>query len=403
MTNMERKNGGVEKKQDKPKRFLSEPIEKSDNSPASVIFKKSPKGESQDNQLNLGLKDKFISAFSDYTEKGVTKTQEKKIDQLLKLLKEGTEDSDSIITEISETREKNGLSYEGDMWVYIDNLMQKTEQVTGKSVRYTPSEFAESLQPFAQQEENRFLSASKEKREAQGEGELAIDSSTREALGTKADEVFKKPTVIRKIMRDFIHDRNMLPEVYVRNKGEAGSTEEAFDLAENYIETHSNEQAFHGMMRSLELCGEASAELLPALQETFPELGFVITAGNMSGLYHHEAILAFPDKVSQQSLSDLQERTNQPVISLEGFEDQHTPVLDTLTVIDPTILQTFNDNPFLKDIRFDERLAFAKELIPDSFSEGGIFVGPMIDYVRFLGKIGIRNPEFYCFKDEHAE
>jgi len=143
-----------------------------------------------------------------------------------------------------------------------------------------------------------------------------------------------------------------------------------------------------------------SEYLFDHLPEIEHNLSFFYADGEiMPSMYDHEIILAVPEIEAKDALlkAIAQQPSGHTVLTTSGAYITGMPSVSSVTVIDASILQLFDDSPFLKELSPAERIPFVQAIAPDSFSEHGVFVDTYAKYVHFLGLIGSCYPKFFVY------
>jgi len=82
-----------------------------------------------------------------------------------------------------------------------------------------------------------------------------------------------------------------------------------------------------------------------------------------------------------------QQPSGHTVLTTSGAYITGMPSVSSVTVIDASILQLFDDSPFLKELSPAERIPFVQAIAPDSLVSM-VFCDTYAKYVHFLGLIG---------------
>ncbi len=353
-------------------------------------------------------KKKFVGALAPYWAEDyrLTQTQEPKIRELISTVISHVPTPGEVLQPIISHTTWEEEEYGGDLWGRLDDLMRATEQVTGSRHRYTPHEFAESLRRFSDSEVAHYAQVDAAKRAGQEQGrEVGLSEAQRDVLKTQVDQILEAPNFIEAHTRAFGPKYSVFPfkhsSYYWDEYQEKHIEEERIFLTNPYL-TREERSRVNGQMRSADTCLFQSEYLLEQLPNVNPDLGFLYAEGNIfpyNGVQQHEILLVAPDNATKDHLADLQDKINRkrvyPLLSIEAAEKPETPSLADITVIDPSVLQIFENISFLADMPYEERIVFVQSIAPGSFSKDGVFVDTYTKYIQFLGLISSMDPQFY--------
>ncbi len=351
------------------------------------------------------LKTQFISSIDRiYVDDRLLQTQEAAIDESIQIIKSHAEDPLAVIESITSSYFSHGMRHEGELWIRMHELMEEAENVSDKRVVYSPYEFIASLKDFSEQEVHKYQVLEQQKVAAQRV--KGISKEQRAILEATLATHLTHPAFLETIAENYLYDD--LVDIQKGNHNDEYSAyleqllQQQIDAYERYITGQISLPELHGVMRSNPSCDAQSLELYRRLR--FDNL--ILAEGSISPtLYTHTILIAGEDKATVDLLvaaqSEYARKTNHSpramksgLFAAQAMQDESMPLILDLTVIDPSIIQVFESNPFLIEMEFKDRISFVKDLSPHTFSDEGVFIGRYEEYIRFLGLLGHYEPVF---------
>ncbi len=348
---------------------------------------------------------KFVASLAPYyTEYGLTQTQEPTISKLISTVVSNTTNPGEVINPIITDKDINDPEYGGDLWVSLDCLMRRTENLTQKRHRYTAYDFVESLRGFSNTEVANYLQVDAERKAVQGhQRELALSPAKKDRLKGYIDQMLEDPDFIEAHTRYWGRPEYFVyPYRHTRYEWEERQEEHIQEQREFLTSPYFTEQdrsRVNGTMRSFDTCMFQSEYLLDHLPKTDLDLGFLYAEGMIMpymGVQSHEVIVAVPDLETKGAVLGIQKNVRGfPILTTAGDKISEVSSMSSITVIDASILQLFAPIPFLDDLPHAERIPFAQSIAPGSFSDSGVFIDSYARYIQFLGLMSSFNPDFY--------
>lgn len=333
------------------------------------------------------LRDQFLGNIDSWLgEMGITETQIPIIDRLIDVIIETSKRPEQVIKTATRAKILGGIRYEDDFWLSLRSLMRQAEILSGQKWIYTPSDFVETMRPFADDRRQKYSERAPVKK-------TSIDTQSVMSIADECvnDQEFVLDFLANSFLPRANYEDNL--EHYTNPKVArrlARENQRHANISYRYILKRDNAGELHGMMRSISYCGQASQFLFQALEPHFSDNTTLLWAdGRLSPyFYQHYVVMITPNDFWPENKKPKDVKSEYLVRGEHSFE------FGSMVVIDSAILQAFGHNAFLRNIPYKERVPFIRTIAPDLFSDTGIFVGNFVEYIHLVNLLGLTDPEF---------